>query len=530
MRVNKKLSKVATSASIVLCLIGLTLAQNPMCDLSQYQCNNSLALNYRTINGLCNNLVQPWIGSVRTPMKRFQNAPSAYSSISCDPVSIAADGTELPPSREVAMHLNFPEDVFIDLNVFYVQFGQVLAHDISNSVNPGDEQGRALQCFCNDTSNPLCMVLPTTKDDTVNQDQDCMGLPRTVGVNYNWNCETSAYREQINGLTSWLDNSNIYGYNLPGSQRIRNTTESGFLKVRQIEGLAGPVFPRAASGSNQCLRDSIQFPCFQGGEARTNENLILAGIQVLLFRQHNLIAKILKSQNGWTGEKLYQETKKIINGFYQHITYSEWLPLTIGPKMMEEYDLYPRTSGYTNVYQSTVAAQTINEFTTAAFRFGHNMVPSIITKADSNLKTFKSFNLSQISWSPGEGYIDGGLDAIVRGAITNRALMGDHHFSDQLQDHLFDVGVVIGDTKRNSLSAFNIQRGRDHGIQPYNFYRNLSKLNFANSFEDLSTNIDASSIDLLKSVYGSVNDIDLYIGGSFETNLPGANLGQTFAS
>ena len=38
------------------------------------------------------------------------------------------------------------------------------------------------------------------------------------------------------------------------------------------------------------------------------------------------------------------------------------------------------------------------------------------------------------------------------------------------------------------------------------------------------------SVNMVQKVYANVNDIDLYVGGLFENLLPGAIVGQTFAS
>ena len=500
-----------------------------LCNLANYQCGTSLTLNYRTINGSCNNLIKPWIGTALSPFKRLNNLQPLYADQASNPRVKAASGKPLPAARQVAMQLTFSENRFASVTIFHVQYGQMIAHDLSNSPQPQDITGRNMQCYCNST-DPYCMILPTTSDDIIDLDQPCMSIPRTISTNFNWQCQNISFKEQLNKLTSWLDMTHIYGFNAPGSARLRDPTDSGFLLTRKIPGLDMPVFPTGASGANQCMRDTVNFTCFQSGEGRTNENMALAGIQVLFLRQHNLIAKILKTQNGWTGSQLYHETKKILTGFHQHIIYNEWLSLIIGPAMMSQFNLNPGTSGYSSNYQSTLAGQIINEFATAAFRYGHGMVPDQMFKADYNLNTFKTVNLSVISFAPQEGYIDGGLDAMLRGTLTNPALMADNHFGDQLQNHLFDVGVLQGNTLRNSLSAFNIQRGRDHGLKPYNAYRSSCNLSIANNFQDLLTNMSPESVNMLQNVYANVNDIDLYVGGLFENLLPGAIVGQTFAS
>lgn len=87
--------------------------------------------------------------------------------------------------------------------------------------------------------------------------------------------------------------------------------------------------------------------------------------------------------------------------------------------------------------------------------------------------------------------------------------------ADSLQNRLFqspnfNPGMQI------DLAATNINRGRDHGFQPFINYRNLCGFGLAKSFEDLNTTMSDSSIQKLKSVYSNVADVDLWVGGLAE--------------
>lgn len=77
------------------------------------------------------------------------------------------------------------------------------------------------------------------------------------------------------------------------------------------------------------------------------------------------------------------------------------------------------------------------------------------------------------------------------------------------------------------LPAINIQRARDHGIQPYIKYRKLCGLSTPNSFDDLSDTTSPDGIESLRKVYRSVEDIDLFPGLMTERSVRGGLLGPT---
>ena len=67
-------------------------------------------------------------------------------------------------------------------------------------------------------------------------------------------------------------------------------------------------------------------------------------MHALFIKEHNRIARRLKELNpNWNDEKLYQESKRIVNAEWQHIIYNEWLPLLIGVELLERFDLRPLT-------------------------------------------------------------------------------------------------------------------------------------------------------------------------------------------
>jgi len=62
-----------------------------------------------------------------------------------------------------------------------------------------------------------------------------------------------------------------------------------------------------------------------------NEQPQLAVINTIWMREHNRIANILSNLNPtWSGETVFQETRRIVIAQLQHITYNEFLPTLLG--------------------------------------------------------------------------------------------------------------------------------------------------------------------------------------------------------
>ncbi len=66
--------------------------------------------------------------------------------------------------------------------------------------------------------------------------------------------------------------------------------------------------------------------------------------------------------------RLFQEARKIVGAVHQHITYNEWLPIILGPRVLEIFELQLSPRGYYNQYNDTVNPTISNAFAAAAFR------------------------------------------------------------------------------------------------------------------------------------------------------------------
>ena len=109
------------------------------------------------------------------------------------------------------------------------------------------------------------------------------------------------------------------------------------------------------------------------GDTRVNEQPGLAAIHTVFARLHNDLARELdRLRPRDTDEEIFQETRKIVAAVIQNIHYSEWLPLILGRRTWREFGLQ---TGLRSQYVPSVDPRVTNAFSTAAFRFGHTLIP-----------------------------------------------------------------------------------------------------------------------------------------------------------
>ena len=131
---------------------------------------------------------------------------------------------------------------------------------------------------------------------------------------------------------------------------------------------------------NSCERTgrSRNLYCFDGGDERLNEQLQLTVMHTVWMREHNRIAETLQHMNPhWDDEMLYQETRRIVGALVQHMTFNEYLPIVIGRKAMNTYDLDLMPKGYYKGYNPKVNPGIRTAFQAAAYRYGHSILPDV---------------------------------------------------------------------------------------------------------------------------------------------------------
>ncbi len=113
-----------------------------------------------------------------------------------------------------------------------------------------------------------------------------------------------------------------------------------------------------------------------------------------------------------------------------------------------------------------------------------------------------------------------GIEGLLKYAASAQSAEIDTQIVDGVRNFLLTGpgGINL------DLAALNIQRGRDHGLADYNATRVAYGLAPVDSFDDITS--DVALQETLAEVYGSVEDVDLWIGSLAEDHLQGSSVGE----
>jgi peroxidase len=447
---------------------------------------------FRSIDGTGNHRTHFTLGAAETPLLRVLD--DAYA----DSMSAMAGGTR-PSPREVSNLMCAQEDRIVNplgASDFLWQWGQFLDHDIDLT----------------ETQEPAepAYIFPEPGDlffDPLHTGEAEIVFHRSI---YHPASGTSEEfpRQQLNLITHYIDASNVYGSDPVRAAALRTNDGTGRLAVSP-----GDLLPFNTNGLPNAGGTGSEL--FLAGDVRANEQVGLTAMHTLFVREHNRRAvELAQALPGLSGDEIYERARAFVGGLMQRITYDEFLPALLGPDALRPY------SGYKYLTSPAI----MNCFSTAAYRFGHSAVSDTLLRLDANGQEipFGHLPLKDAFFAPHRLLQEGGIEPILRGLATQEMSAIDTEVVDGLRNFLFGPPSAGG----LDLASLNIQRGRDHGLPDYAsavFARGLGEIT---SFDQVSSNPLVQS--MLAAQYGSVDRIDMWVGGIAEDPVNGGHLGRLF--
>jgi hypothetical protein len=436
--------------------------------------NTTLVVATRTVDGTGNNLAHTQWGSTGEDLLR--RAAAEYG----DGISTLA-GADRPSARVISNALATQTTTELsdrDLSAYIYVWGQFLDHDID---------------LTSTGTTAADIAVPTGDEffDPNGSGDQTIGFFRSL-FDPTTGTSTSNPRQQTTDITSWIDGSMVYGSDKATADSLRT-----FVKG-QLKTTAGNMLPTDSAGN------------YLAGDVRANENIELTSMQTLFMREHNRIAAQLAHDNPtWTDEQIYQQARARVGAEIQVVTYKEFLPALLGQGALTAY------RGYNPNINPSIA----NEFSTAAFRL-HTLINDDVEFFGNDGRPVRDeVELSQAFFNPAL-LKQTGIDNILKYAGSTQAQEDDNQIVDSLRNFLFGQPGQGG----FDLASLNIQRGRDHGLADYNSVRKAYGLSPVTSFDQITSNTELQQT--LKSLYGSVDNIDLWVGMLAEDHVPGASVGQ----
>ncbi|EMI43934.1 peroxidase family protein [Rhodopirellula sp. SWK7] len=436
----------------------------------------------RSIDGTGNNLENTELGAANTTLLRV--ADNDYA----DGIS-ESGGEDRPSAREISNTLSAadPDGTSSerDLSSFVFMWGQFLDHDIDLSLEPEDDADAESFDIEVPTGDPLFDPF-VTGEATIHLTRSEIAEGTGTSV------DNPA--EQVNAITAWIDGSQVYGSSEDVANSLREF-EGGRMLITE-DGLV----PTDENGS------------LLAGDIRAAENIGLTSMHALFLREHNRLADEIAADNpDLTDEEIYQQAREIVIAELQSITYNEFLPALLGEDALDNY------SGYDSSVDPSIA----NEFSTAAFRFGHTTLNDTIGfYGNDGLDVQDAVSLAQAFFNSSM-LEDTGIDSILKAGASTLSQETDLEVVDSLRNFLFGAPGSGG----LDLVSLNIQRGRDHGLADFNSVREAYGLETFDSFAEITSDVELQ--EKLETLYGDVNNIDLWVGLLAEDHAADSSLGET---
>jgi Animal haem peroxidase len=266
----------------------------------------------------------------------------------------------------------------------------------------------------------------------------------------------------VNKRTPQLDLDSVYGNGPTTSPTLYNTDGMHLLTGAALTGSSdsGAMdLPRNANG--QALI----------GDARNDENRIVAGIHSLFIRYHNKTVDQIKAKNRrLTNAQVFAQGRREVTNAYQWIVLNDYLPQIAGQRTRDAAATLTARGWKTNLHLYNNCAQMPVEFAVAAYRFGHSQVRALykINQATDRVPVFSGTfvagsDLTGFSPSPSTFAIDWNLFLPSQSGATG-TFQPSYKIDGSLTNSLSLLPLPTTGVGPANLALRNLLRGQQVGL------------------------------------------------------------------
>lgn len=456
------------------------------------------ALTARTIDGTCNDLEQPAMGSAGMRMGRNVPIENTWR----DEANIMNPNPRTV-SREILTRENGIQEVG-QINYLATAWIQFMIHDWFDHGDNEIQNPYSVPLEADDPFGTPTMEVGRTRVDPSKNPAD--GRPDTFQ----------------NMVTAWWDGSQIYGSDQATNNKVRSFVD-GKLKLTANNRLPiDPVKGIDETGFNK------------------NYWVGLSMFHHLFTLEHNAIADRLKqAYPDWTDQQLYDKARLVNAASMAKIHTIEWTPAILKNDILKRgmianwQGLFPTDGphsgnpvlhGFMGGHQNHYSAPySLTEEFTSVYRMHPLLRDTLQVRNAQTNAVMGSVSLQDSAFAGATATMDayGMTNLFYSFGHTHPGALTVNNYPSFLQDFTLPNGQKL------DLAAVDLLRDRERGVPRYNEFRRLINLKPVSDFRDITP--DVAVAEKLRELYNDdIESLDLFVGSMAEGyRPPGYGFGET---
>lgn len=267
----------------------------------------------------------------------------------------------------------------------------------------------------------------------------------------------------VNGRTPQLDLDSLYLAGPTAAPQLYNADQMHLLIGALLTGSSD-------TNARDLPRDTKGRAII--GDARNDENRIVAGIHSMFIRFHNqTVDQLVAAHPQWTAAHVFSEARTQVTAVYQNLILQDYLPRVVGRQTMDAVIRSTPRGTSTQLKYYTNCAQMPVEFSVAAYRFGHSMVRGLyrVNASTNRVPVFSGsfgtpgIDLVGFSPSPTNFAIDWSL-FLPGGKTSGGALQASYKIDASITNSLSLLPLPVSSEGPADLAVRNLLRSSQLGL------------------------------------------------------------------